>query len=188
MRPSGHLTTSISVIGIYFTLNPNTSWILGLFFLGGAIGIDFDIVFHYVIEEKNHRRYLTHYFPFWLIITFFTYYLNLSTWGFAFGLGICFHLLFDWFDWGLPFIPHSKKAYLTPHFLESPHVDQEMAFFLTYWQNRYTRYLELFFLPFSIISWIYIPVELKFISLLLGLLFIFDLLIGFNNMAKKKNK
>ena len=116
MRPTGHFSTSIIAIGILYYCNLILNPIYLFMFLIGNISIDFDIIFTQILKEKNHRRYLTHYLPFWVLISIIAYFVNLLI--FFFSIGICYHLLFDWFDWGLPIIPHKQNSPLTPHLLK----------------------------------------------------------------------
>jgi hypothetical protein len=91
-------------------------------------------------------------------------------------LGIVIHLTLDLIDWGLPILPHRSNSYLTPHILKLK-VDEiekltkqskEEYFISKYWTNKTIKHLELFFLIFGIIGWIYSPIKMKLVVLIMS--------------------
>lgn len=168
MRPTGHLSASTIFIGFIYYFNPSTNITLVLAFLFGSLVIDIDYTFRFVLEEENHRTYFSHYLPFWLslILIFSLFQVRL---GIFFTAGAIFHLLFDWFDWGLPMVPHTHNSPLTPHLLKKPNkIMPESYYFSQYWKNPIIIGLEIALLIFAILTLFFVPFELVLIILLFG--------------------
>lgn len=172
MRPTGHLNSTTIALGIFNYFNSNLDIILSFVFLLGAIIIDFDYFLKKIFIETNHRRYFTHYLPFWISLSIIIIQLQIYVFLY-FILGICFHILFDWFDWGLPMIPHKRNSSLTPHLLKIPNLNlnkNELLFYRIYWNSKAIIIIEMLLLIGSLISIQTIPHELAFVIIGLAIL------------------
>jgi hypothetical protein len=113
-----------------------------------------------VKKGSNHREFITHYPAFYLLLLLVASSLSsiLLIWLF---LGTLFHLVFDWFDWGLPVFPFTKKNISTPHLLQEPSFsNNEIEFFKIYWTNKIILFIELVLLFGFVLSFFYIPTHI----------------------------
>ena len=187
MRPTGHIHSASIALALLLVYNDHISLTNMILFLCGSILVDIDIIFSYVSpSRKNHRKFLTHYPPIYLILILVFVFLEISSLVWFIG-GVLFHLCFDWFDWGLPYVPLYPNAKLTPHLLTEPvHVNDEMYFFEEYWSNKIILILEaILFLGF-ICSIFILPLNIILVIVVIDIFLTFEIVLHLSKLRTIK--
>lgn len=167
MRPSGHLSSAIIVWILVSLFTHQVYFVNFCSFLIGTVFLDIDFLGKLFFHQKNHRRYITHYPLFWLIIGVLSYLFSLSEL-FWFSCGALTHLLTDFIDWGIPLAPTSS-AELLPHILVLQlDTTNEKVFSRIYWSNNSMKRLEIIFFIFAVIGAFLLPEIFLILFLILG--------------------
>lgn len=186
MRPSGHLHSTVIALALLYHFIPSFSLLEGALFLAGAVLLDGDfIVSKKFFHMGNHRMFLTHSMPFFVIlilISLFTHFILL--WLF---LGALYHLSFDIFDWGIPIVPFQADTFFTPHILQVPPRSDEKYFFQAYFGNNIIKLLEIVLLVGFIGSIFFLPVDIFVVVVGLEGLVISEFIVNYRNLTNHYN-